>query len=107
MWYGIAVNKVSKDPGGQVSLSDAFQQADWDTPGWELAKEVVVALTSVSHASPASNSVTNPKTLDFETKIYLLQQAMKAATQSFHWVEFLIAVAGELNQDNYGSESKP
>ena len=97
MWYSITVNKVSEDPGGQVSLSDAFQQADWDTPGWKLAKEVIVAL----------NSVTNPKTLDFETKIHLLQLAMKAAIQSPHWVEFLIAVAGELNQDNYGSESKP
>lgn len=79
------------------TAAERFQEAEWDTPGWGLAKEVVVAL----------NSVANPETLDSHTKIHLIQQAMKAATESPVWLEFLIAVSGELLQGRDGQRPEP
>ena len=77
-------------------MRDAFQKAEWTmddahgtkthTPGWDKAREVIVAL----------NSVADPTELDFEQKIHLITVTMQAATQSDDWVEFLIAVSDVL-----------
>lgn len=77
-------------------VTETFQNGEWDTPGWGHAKEVVVAL----------NSVADPATLDFDTKIHLLQKAMRAATQSPEWIDFLIAVADELTQANNAQQAE-
>lgn len=77
-------------------VADAFQKAEWTmdevhgtkshTPGWDKAKEIVVAL----------NSADAPSALEWDQKIHLITLAMQAATQSEHWVEFLIAVSDVL-----------
>jgi len=69
-------------------VTEAFQLGDWNTPGWNKAKEVTVYL----------NKVTEPITLNFEQKIHLLTLCMEAAIESRDWVELLIAVADELSQ---------
>lgn len=82
----LLMNKVADASGKQVSLRDAFQKAEWTTPGWDKAKEIVVALNT---ADPSS-------ALEWDQKIHLITLAMQAASQSEHWVEFLIAVSDVL-----------
>lgn len=71
-------------------VTETFQVGDFESPGWDKAKEVLLCL----------NEVTNPTTLDFVQKIRLLTLSMEAAAESDDWVEFLIVVADELVQVN-------
>lgn len=67
-------------------VAEVFQKADWTTPGWSKAKDVMVALS----AEP------NSADLNFDQKIHLITLALQAATQSYDWVEFLIVVSDGL-----------
>lgn len=61
-----------------MTWNEAFQEAHWDTPGWSLAKEVVVTLNSHDE-------------LDSPQKIQLIVTALKAAVQSQVWLGLLLA----------------
>lgn len=63
-------------------IKEQFQAANWDTPGWEYAKEVVTSLASVEV----------PYNLSFTFKVALLQAALMAATKSEQWLGLLLAL---------------
>lgn len=77
-------------------VADAFRKAERTTPGWNKAKEIVVAL----------NSVADPSSLEWEQKTHLITLAMQAATQSEYWVEFLIAVSDVLTCPHMSSRDE-
>lgn len=68
-----------------LTWNEAFQKARWDTPGWALAKEVVVTLNSHNE-------------LDSPQKIQLIVTTLKAVVQSQVWLEFLVAVSDHIDR---------
>lgn len=68
-------------------INSEFQRGDWDTPGWEYAKNVVVFL--------ADCDILN---LEAEEVVWVIEQALRAATESKMWLKFLTVVSEELQQ---------
>lgn len=65
-------------------ICKAFQEANWNTPGWKEASSLLVSLRE--------NGA--PKT--FPEKADILIQALKVAKEDEKWIPFLVAISDEL-----------